>query len=210
MRSGDITITEREDGGLDFKERGESGWISPTLVAALRAYFAAERMPEDVQKPDGWARADVGRFHSKSSAYAGGYSEGWDAALEAAQRPPVPEDMATAAGEAYSDYLREHGRVTKWGPDSGADFTTGFERGAQWAAAAQRPPVSPEVREALAATMREHYVGPDATPDGHGVCVCGGWVGDEMNPEDWDDHLTDAILARFPVPSQPVYDEEIE
>lgn len=37
-----------------------------------------------IDKPANWARCDVSRFHSKSSAYADGYSKGWAAALAAA------------------------------------------------------------------------------------------------------------------------------
>lgn len=59
--------------------------------------------------------------------------------------------------------------------------------------AAQRPPVSPEVREALSALAKDVFY---ATRDEGGTM------------HQAADRLADALLARFSVPSQPVYDEE--
>lgn len=46
-------------------------------------------------------------------------------------------------------------------------------------------------RETIAAAMREHYLDPKRMI----ACICGNWVGDDMNPDDWDAHLADAVLA---------------
>lgn len=49
MSSNGVTITERENGDLWVEGPDFGNFIKPPAVAALRAYFAAERMPEDVQ-----------------------------------------------------------------------------------------------------------------------------------------------------------------
>lgn len=71
--------------------------------------------------------------------------------------------------------------------------------------AAQRPPVSPEVRQAFVNALEAH--GPDAGVMQDGIwlkepCWCGS--GASFSYE----HVADALLAQFSVPSQPVYDEE--
>lgn len=38
-----------------------------------------------MKKPENWARGDISQDHSKSSAFAHGYREGWDAAVAAAR-----------------------------------------------------------------------------------------------------------------------------
>jgi len=57
VSSNGVTITERDDGALAIRSPGNGGSIIyPVEVAALRARFAAERMPEDVQALVEWAR----------------------------------------------------------------------------------------------------------------------------------------------------------
>lgn len=52
MSRADVTIAETGDGWLEVAEVGHEGAaLRPAEVAALRAYFAAERMPEEVQRP---------------------------------------------------------------------------------------------------------------------------------------------------------------
>lgn len=73
------------------------GWRAGLLRAAR---FVREYTPEadTDEKPEGWARANVAEFHSKSSAYAAGFERGWDA-----RRPtPTAEVKAEALEEAAS------------------------------------------------------------------------------------------------------------
>lgn len=50
MTSNGVTITENVSGGVDVHTPSGVSWLDPEEVAALRAHFAAERMPEDVQE----------------------------------------------------------------------------------------------------------------------------------------------------------------
>ena len=69
----------------------------------------------------------------------------------------------------------------------------GFAETWSWLLAqVRRPPVSPEVREEMEAVVQAE----DERWDG------------SKSSEDFSTRVTDALLARFSVPSQPVYDEE--
>lgn len=72
--------------------------------------------------------------------------------------------------------------------------------------AAQRPPVSPEVRDAVQAELDRHEYA------GNNMCECGESWGGTSDGVVWtaeaNGHITAALLARFSLPSQPVYDEE--
>lgn len=68
----------------------------------------------------------------------------------------------------------------------------------------QRPPsptATPDLRQAIAAAMREHYLADNrdvADAGGNMPCRCGDWR--EPGPmgadeDDWDSHLADAVLA---------------
>lgn len=60
VSSDDVTITETGDGWLEVAEVGHEGAaLRPAEVAALRAHFVAERMPEDVQTLVDEARENV-------------------------------------------------------------------------------------------------------------------------------------------------------
>lgn len=92
-----------------------------------------------------------------------------------------------------------------WAEESAA--RTWFDHGVRIALeAAQRPPVSPEQREEIRAVVDEQLTkaglnlnGPPYSDDGETQ-----WpVALQLR-----DCLTNAILARFSLPSQPVYDEE--
>lgn len=63
------------------------------------------------------------------------------------------------------------------------------------------PAPAPELRDQIAAAMREHYLSSsrdEADADGNMPCRCGDWR--EPGPmgsdeDDWDTHLADAVLA---------------
>lgn len=84
-----------------------------------------------------------------------------------------------------------------------SDAEAGFRAG--WDAA-QRPPVSPEVREEIRGAILSVRVAPTSST----MALYAGEDGklplyDAEDPE--VDAITDAILARLSLPSQPVYDE---
>lgn len=100
-------------------------------------------------------------------------------------------------------------RIRILGADEGADamrVADALEALADALEAPQRSPVSPEEREEIRAVVGEQLTkagldldGPPYSDDGETQ-----WpVALELR-----DRLTDAILARWSVPSQPVYDEE--
>ncbi len=154
MSSNDVTITENGRGGVFIRPVSGGGIeLDSDEVAALRAYFAAERMPEDVQ-----ALVDEAR--------------------EVIDRGVAPGDRAPL--RAVLDAL-----------EAAEENLTALIMGG----APVRPPVSPEVREAIDRVVREataEYFREDLPEDGR----------------DETDTIVDAILPRFSVPSQPVYDEE--
>lgn len=76
------------------------------------------------QKPEGWARGDISQDHSKSSAYAHGYSDGWDAALAASRRLPEPEITEEARPKPKLKLVDERHAacVAEWPECSSGDY----------------------------------------------------------------------------------------
>jgi hypothetical protein len=126
----------------------------------------------------------------------------WEAAdaLEAAQRPPVSPVLdaindareAVARGERPSIIIDTDDYPAPERPPEGEAFAEAWFR-AGWEAA-QRPPVSPEVREALVDTLTSPVRAPGS--------VAASRVFRAETPEDLEDAtaLADAIVARFWLP----------
>jgi len=95
---------------------------------------------------------------------------------------------ASAKDDATQTLVDELREVQKWG--STHDLRETARKAADALEAAQRPPVNPELREELATTKV-----PIIYPGGTRMVDLGYPV-------------ADALLARFSIPSQPVYDEE--
>ena len=88
MMSDNVTITELADGALVVQRIGlPDGVIYPEVAAAIREFFAAERMPEDVQ-----ALVDEARLWPRDGINEGPLINELAAALEAAYSKGAVDD----------------------------------------------------------------------------------------------------------------------
>ncbi len=106
LNAADVDYSAREhraDAGDGDMEPGDwFTFIARAALAWMRENGYEKREPVTPrEKPEGWARGDIPQDHSKSSAFAHGYRDGWDAARE----PVVVDD---AMVDRFNRAYREH------------------------------------------------------------------------------------------------------
>lgn len=239
VSSDDVTIVELADGAIVVQGVGlPDRLIFPEVATALRAHFVAERMPEDVQKLLDEAREEyeragksdgrvwyglVGRLadalEAVSLANATNVREADEAlrALEAARRPPVSPEVREALpvvahkGPHDTDesmFLIAADNLDRGYPLGGGNLTRAvvdlIRREVERARplVPSRPEVGPEVRDGVARALWEVERGSLTDFEWETAKS----AGSKALSDTWE--RTDALLARFSVPSQPVYDEE--